>query len=154
MSREKPSPLLRPLSSFRAMYDVPTMRLGSTNRVYIHCCKDGTCSFRQEGEPVFNGVALAVYAVASIEEARQLQVLMCFRVVRSHPAMKRGEPWYKFNDVRNSPHISDQPSLDPNDDPEFRRPVFDIDDLPKLSAKIHAVYRAHVAPKKRAMSNV
>jgi hypothetical protein len=142
------SPLLVPLSEFAPRHSLPDYSR-FRDPVFIHCCKDGTFSTRRPNEKIFNGVALPVYVVPSMEHAIQLQVLMCFSVHAVHPAMKRGEPWYKFNDIRQSPHQSK--SLPPWEGMEI--PVFEVDDLPKLTAKIHACYRVHVGPLMRKKKN-
>jgi hypothetical protein len=62
----------------------------------IHICKDGTISYRQHGEPVFNGVALPVFSVDTVEEAQALQILCCARQYVEHPQLP-GKPWYRLS---------------------------------------------------------
>jgi hypothetical protein len=64
------------------------------SRTYlIFVCKDGTVTYGPKGTPPFNGVALPVHSVDSIDEARQVQVALCRRQYVSHPDMP-GQPWY------------------------------------------------------------
>lgn len=64
--------------------------------VMIHICKDGTISYRQHGEPVFNGVALLVFSVDTIEEAHKLQILCGSAQWTEHPGMP-GKTWYRLS---------------------------------------------------------
>ena len=63
--------------------------------ILFHCCRDRTLTYRQPGEPVFNDIALPVFSVDTIEEAEELQILVCERVHVNHPAMPN-KPWYKI----------------------------------------------------------
>lgn len=141
------SPLLQPLRSFKPKPPgwLPPAYQRWPDRVFIHCCKDGTCSLRRPNQPIFNGVALAVYVVPNMDAAIALQVLMCFRTHYQHPDMKKGDDWYKFNDVRQSPHRGS--SMPPWEGEPL--PVFDVDDLPYLQAKIHACYERHIARRRK-----
>ncbi len=64
--------------------------------IMFHVCRDRTLTYRQLGEPVFNDVALPVFSVDTIEEAEELQVMVC-ECVRDayHPSMPN-KPWYKI----------------------------------------------------------
>lgn len=68
-------------------------------RYMIHVCKDGTITYRdtETGEKVFNGRALPVFSVDTIEEAKAIQTRFCRLQYNSHPLMP-GEPWYKLNE--------------------------------------------------------
>lgn len=120
------SPVAEPLASFAGA--PPAL----DRPVKVHCCRDGTISWRRAGEPVFNGRALPVASVETEAEAHALAVLMGFRCYGDHPQMRGALPWYKFNDVRHSGHHDGDV------------PVFDVDQLLALGAKIEAVYRAHI----------
>lgn len=65
--------------------------------IMLHCCKDGTITYRQKHEKVFNGVALPVFSVNTVEEAIMLQVRHCRRQYGPHPQMP-GKVWYVFTD--------------------------------------------------------
>lgn len=71
--------------------------------VMIHICKDGTISYRQHGEPVFNGVALPVFSVDTVEEAHSLQVLCGSAQWEEHPQMP-GKTWYRLS-AHGFPHV-------------------------------------------------
>ena len=64
--------------------------------IMFHCCRDRTLTYRKKGEAVFNVVALPVFSVDTIEEAEELQVMVCQRAYGSHPLMPN-EPWYKIH---------------------------------------------------------
>lgn len=64
--------------------------------VMIHICKDGTISYRQMGERIFNGVALPVFSVDTVEEAQALQILCGAAQYTEHPQMP-GKTWYKLS---------------------------------------------------------
>ena len=68
-------------------------------RYMIHVCKDGTVTYRDAvvGEKVFNGRALPVFSVDTIEEAIAIQIRFCRLQYGSHPRMP-GKPWYKLNE--------------------------------------------------------
>lgn len=65
--------------------------------VVIHCCKDGTITYRRLGQPTFNGAALPVYSVDTEEEAKLIQVSLCRRQYQEHPLMP-GQSWYVLNE--------------------------------------------------------
>lgn len=67
--------------------------------VMIHICKDGTISYRQMGERIFNGVALPVFSVDTVEEAHSLQVLCGAAQWEEHPKMP-GKTWYRLSSPR------------------------------------------------------
>lgn len=63
--------------------------------IMLHVCKDGTVTYRDKSkrEPVFNGVALPVFSVDTVDEAARIQVRFCRKMYQSHPLMP-GKPWY------------------------------------------------------------
>lgn len=65
-------------------------------RYMIHVCKDGTVTYRDAvaREKVFNGRALPVFSVDTVEEAKAIQTRFCKLQYGSHPLMP-GKPWYK-----------------------------------------------------------
>ncbi len=63
--------------------------------IMFHCCRDRTLTYRQPGDPVFNDVVLPVFSVDTIEEAEELQILVCECVPDEHPSMPN-KPWYKI----------------------------------------------------------
>ena len=65
--------------------------------VIIHCCKDGTITYRRVGQPTFNGAALPVYSVKTEEEAKALQIILCRFQYQEHPLMP-GQNWYVLNE--------------------------------------------------------
>lgn len=65
--------------------------------IVIHICKDGTISYRTLNEKVFNGVALPVFSVDTVEQAQAIQVLFGRRQYVEHPQIP-GRPWYRWTD--------------------------------------------------------
>lgn len=65
-------------------------------RYMIHVCADGTVTYRDTvtKEKVFNGVALPVFSVDTVEEAKVIQTRFCKLQYGSHP-LTPGKPWYK-----------------------------------------------------------
>ncbi len=78
----------KPKAKSKTPFDRPIM---------IHVCKDGTVTYRKRGEPVFNGVALPVFSVETVEEAKQLQVRFCRLMYGRHPDPRGPENWYRLN---------------------------------------------------------
>lgn len=76
--------------------------------IVIHICKDGTISYRDKakGEKVFNGVALPVFAVDTVEQAESIQLRFGRLQYSDHPQMP-GKPWFKWTDFSG-----DQKDLD------------------------------------------
>jgi hypothetical protein len=66
-----------------------------TRKIRIDVCKDGTVTYVPRGEPPFNGAALPVHSVDTVEEAQQIQVTLCRCQYVEHPLMP-GKPWYKL----------------------------------------------------------
>ncbi len=64
-------------------------------KILIHCCKDRTLTYRTKEQEIFNGVALPVYSVDTIEEAQALIVITCRAQYERHPLLP-GQPWYKI----------------------------------------------------------
>jgi hypothetical protein len=64
--------------------------------IMLHVCKDGTLTYRDKTkrEPVFNGVALPVFSVDTIEEAKRIQTRFCRLQYGKHPHSKGPEQWY------------------------------------------------------------
>jgi len=64
-------------------------------RYMIHVCADGTVTYRDTvtKEKVFNGRALPVFSVDTIEEAKAIQIRFCRLQYGSHPLMP-GRSWY------------------------------------------------------------
>lgn len=65
--------------------------------VMIHICKDGTISYRTRDQKVFNGRALPVFSVDTIEQAKEAQVLFGRQQYVEHPQIP-GQPWYRWTD--------------------------------------------------------
>ena len=65
-------------------------------RYMIHVCKDGTVTYRDTvtHEKVFNGRALPVFSVDTVEDAERIQIRFCKLQYGHHPLML-GKPWYK-----------------------------------------------------------
>jgi hypothetical protein len=77
--------------------------------IKIHVCKDRTLSYRALDEPVFNGVALPVYSVATKEQAEALLTAVGCRQYEEHPQMP-GRPWLKINlDLKRWLELDDLP---------------------------------------------
>lgn len=65
--------------------------------ILLDLCKDGTVTYRSQGEPSFNGMALPVFSVDTAEQAEAIQVRFCRRQYASHPRLL-GKPWYRWTD--------------------------------------------------------
>lgn len=87
----------------------------------IHLCKDGTITYRRQGQPVFNGVALPVYSVDTEAQAKAVQVRFGRRQYGEHDLLP-GQPWYRWTDFSG-----------------------DVDALDDVSRAIHVFYHAHLA---------
>jgi hypothetical protein len=72
-----------------------------TRPILIHCCKDGTITYRTRREKIFNGVALPVFSVDTIEQAEALQVRFCRLQKVNHPLMP-GKGWFTLNHFKSS----------------------------------------------------
>src|SRR5689334_521905 len=68
-----------------------------TRAVRIYLCKDGTISYRPSTEPSFNGSALPVFSVDTVEQARAVQVRFGRLQYGEHPQLP-GRPWYRWTD--------------------------------------------------------
>jgi hypothetical protein len=90
----------------------PSTLMGRLARpIMVHVCKDRTLSYRQRGQPSFNGRALPVFSVETEEEAEDLLILVGTRVHADHPQLPAGRPWLKlFNGLAPG-----KPSLDVQD---------------------------------------
>jgi hypothetical protein len=64
--------------------------------VLIHVCKDRTLTHRTWDQPVFNGKALPVYSVMTVEQAETLIALVGCKQYEEHPLLP-GRPWMKIN---------------------------------------------------------
>ena len=64
--------------------------------IMLHVCKDGTVTYRdkRKREKVFNGVALPVLSVDTVEEAERIQVRFCRLQYGRHPHPRGPERWY------------------------------------------------------------
>lgn len=67
--------------------------------IMIHVCKDGTVSYRDKRTKtkVFNGRALPVFSVDTVEEAKLIQVRFCRLQYGRHPQAKPNtgtDNWY------------------------------------------------------------
>jgi hypothetical protein len=81
--------------------------------VIVHVCKDRTLSYRQRGEPVFNGAALPAFSVDTEEEAEALLALVGSLCDAVHPLLPPGRPWLKlWNGVAGDKPTLDLPDLD------------------------------------------
>lgn len=78
--------------------DSPIMNMFA-RPIMIHVCKDGTVTYRDKtkGEKVFNGVALPVFSVDTVEEARQIQIRFCRLQYGKHPHRNGPAEWYVLN---------------------------------------------------------
>jgi hypothetical protein len=90
--------------------------------ILIHCCKDKTLSYRTKGR-IFNGVALPVFSVDSVDEAEALLTLVGRTQYGEHPHIP-GQLWRK---------ITLDGSLD------FKRHL-DVEDLNAVTAKLSKAY--------------
>jgi hypothetical protein len=89
--------------------------------VVINCCKDRTLTFMRRGQRPFNDVALPVFTVNTIREAETLITLVGICQYEQHPLLP-GQPWLKI-DIDLKRHL-------------------EIDDLPKVTAKLEQAYAA------------
>lgn len=65
-------------------------------RIVVHICRDGTISYRERGTPVFNGRALPVFTVDTIQQAEAIQVRFGRRQYVEHPQIP-GKPWFRLS---------------------------------------------------------
>lgn len=84
--------------------------------IKIHVCRDGTISYRTDGQPILNGRALPVFSVDTEEQAQALQVRFCRQQYESHPEQP-DRPWYKLSVLRDGtdPVSRREPTLKLND---------------------------------------
>jgi hypothetical protein len=95
--------------------------------IMIHVCKDGTVSYRTKGQKVFNGVALPVFSVNTVEEAKRIQTRFCRLMIGPHPQAKPNtgtEDWYVLNSFSG-----------------------ELDELDHVSAMFADFYATHIAAK-------
>lgn len=110
--------------------DVPKLPTSIFDRpIMIHVCKDGTVSYRDKRTKtkVFNGRALPVFSVDTVEQAEQIQIRFCRLQYGSHPEAKPNtgtDKWYTLT-------------------------VFsgELEDLDRVTAEFVAFYDEHLAPK-------
>lgn len=64
--------------------------------IMIHVCKDGTVTFRDKtkNEKVFNGIALPVFSVDTVDEAERMQTHFCRLQYGRHPHRNGPKHWY------------------------------------------------------------
>lgn len=91
--------------------------------VLIHVCKDRTLSYRTRKQKIFNEVALLVFSVDSVEEAKDLLTMVGRAQYEEHPLMP-GQVWYK---------ITLDGALD------FKH-LLDVSDLPEVTSKLYRAY--------------
>ena len=72
--------------------------------VLLHCCRDGTITYRKRGEPVFNGKALPFFSVDTTDDAEALQLACCKAQWEEHPQLP-GKTWYR--DITFSGRLDD-----------------------------------------------
>ena len=87
------SPLQRSQMTDRTTDD---LRDAYKRRYMIHVCKDGTVTYRDTvtHEKVFNGRALPVFSVDTVEEAKAIQIRFCKRQYGSHAGSRAAaRPW-------------------------------------------------------------
>jgi hypothetical protein len=65
--------------------------------IVIYICKDGTISYRHKSEPVFNGRALPVFTVDTVDQAKAVQARFGRLQYGEHP-QQPGLPWYRWTD--------------------------------------------------------
>lgn len=97
--------------------------------IMIHICRDGTISYRDasKNEPIFNGVALPVFSVNTVEEAQTIQVVYGRRQYVQHP--DNGMDWYKIS------------KLEDGSDPASRsKPLLEYEDLDGISRMFEKFY--------------
>jgi len=65
--------------------------------VLINLCKDGTITYRTVSQAPFNGAALPVFTVDTVEDAQALQVAFGKLQYTRHPLMSGKTPWYRLH---------------------------------------------------------
>lgn len=126
MSKTKRNPVMR--SVIEQKRSEPTASPYNFDRpIMLHVCKDGTVSYRDKRlkTKVFNGRALPVFSVDTVEQARQIQVRFCRRQYGAHPQAKPNtgtDEWYMLT-------------------------VFsgEVEDLDRVAAEFTAFYDEHLA---------
>lgn len=85
----------------RKPQEVPIVKASPIENVFsrpimLHVCKDGTLTYRDKTkrEKVFNGVALPVFSVDTVEEAQRIQTHFCSLQYTRHPHKNGPEKWY------------------------------------------------------------
>lgn len=97
--------------------------------IMIHICRDGTISYRDASkeEPIFNGVALPVFSVDTVEEAKTIQITFGRRQYLQHPV--NGMDWYRLS------------KLEDGSDPANRRvPMLRYEDLEGIGRMFSKFY--------------
>lgn len=64
--------------------------------ILIHVCKDRTLTYRNRLQPIFNGVAIPIYSVDTVDQARELIRLVSKAQWVEHP-LNPGDVWYKID---------------------------------------------------------
>ena len=101
MSKPKRKSLVRDLglaASVRKMQHEISNPIESvfSRPILLHVCTDGTVTYRDKTkkEKVFNGVALPVFSVDTVEEAQRIQTRFCRLQYGKHPHKNGPEKWY------------------------------------------------------------
>lgn len=140
------APLETPLERFASAreYDNCARAIHTQGPWFLYVCKDGTLTVRETTKPRWDMLGVPVFAVSKETEALMLQGLLCSRVNARHPFLPEKEDWYRLHDVRRSTAFAYDAITG------RRGPVFRPDDLPRISAKMRAVYSTMVERTKEA----
>lgn len=74
----------------------PYSREDLDRKILIHVCKDRTLTYRNRLQPIFNGVAIPIFSVDSVDEARMLIRTVSVAQYEEHPQAP-GDTWYKIS---------------------------------------------------------
>lgn len=96
-----------------------------SREIKIHVCKDRTLSYRNRLQPIFNKVALPVFSVNNVDEARELIPLVSNRQYEEHPLIP-GDTWWKI-DLGPTKHF------------------LEVEDLPLVTEKLQKAYSSMLA---------
>ena len=103
-------------------------------KILIHVCKDRTLSYRKPLQPIFNGVAIPIYSVDSVDEARALIRMVSKAQWVEHPDIP-GDTWYKIDMGLNVVYLDD-----------------DLHQLDEVQKKLHEAYQLLQASKQSSLS--
>lgn len=98
--------------------------------ILIHCCKDRTLTYRNRRQPIFNNVAIPVFSVNNVEEARSLIRMVSNLQYEEHP-LNPGDDWFRI-------------------DMGIHRPLLEPSDLQEVADKLESAYESMMKAKEQS----